>query len=453
MNNFAVKTVEELCEAGVLFPPMDGNHGGIHPKTADYVPSGIPFIMASDISNGRVNTETCAFLSLEHANRLRKGFSFSGDVLLTHKATIGRSAIVGQLNTPFIMLTPQVTYYRIKNADTLCNKYLYYYFNSKGFLDTLNQWSGAGSTRAYLGITGQRKLPIVLPPIEWQRSTVELLGSIDDKIELNRQMNETLEAMAQAIFRDWFVDFGPTRRKLNGATDPVTIMGGIVQGAEQAQALADLFPSALGDDGLPERWTEEQNGDVTVLLKRGITPSYVENGILVINQKCIRNGAVDLSIARRHDVMKRPPGDRLLQEYDVVVNSTGVGTLGRVATVRGLKEEATADSHVTICRADTSRVSKLVLSLFMEGQAALIETMGHGSTGQTELSPASLAALTLPLASDEVQLAFDKLVLPLRDLVTSNSEQSSTLAATRDLLLPKLMSGEICIGEAVEAAA
>ncbi len=453
MSDFLVKSVEDLCADGVLFSPMDGNHGGIHPKATDYVPTGIPFIMASDLINGQIDTKNCAFITPDQANRLRKGFSIKGDVLLTHKATIGRSAIVGNIDVPFIMLTPQVTYYRVKNPSILSNRYLYYYFNSKGFLDLFNQWSGAGSTRAYLGITGQKKLPVVVPPIEWQHHISEILGSLDDKIELNRQMNETLEAMAQAIFRDWFVDFGPTRRKLEGATDPIIIMGGLVQDSGQAQALADLFPAMFRDNGLPENWKEKQVGDVTVLLKRGLAPSYSDNGILVINQKCIRNKAVNLAAARRHDAAKRPAKDRLLEEYDVVVNSTGVGTLGRVATVRGLKEAATADSHVTICRANTSEVSKLILSLFMEGQEAFIETMGHGSTGQTELSPASLSAMVFPVAPEPVQLAFDNLVMPLRDLVTSNSEHSLTLAETRDLLLPKLISGEIRLGEAIEAAA
>jgi type I restriction enzyme S subunit len=85
----------------------------------------------------------------------------------------------------------------------------------------------------------------------------EILGALDDKIELNRRMNETLEAMAQAIFRDWFVDFGPTRRKLAGLTDPVEIMGGLVQDPGRAAEVAALFPAALGDSGLPEGWSEQ----------------------------------------------------------------------------------------------------------------------------------------------------------------------------------------------------
>ncbi len=305
-----------------------------------------------------------------------------------------------------------------------------------------------GSTIPKLSQSSLNRLMVPCPSLEEQMQIVQLLGSLDDKIELNRRMNGTLEAMAQAIFRDWFVDFGPTRRKLEGATDPLTIMGGLVQDTERAQVLADLFPATMGDDGLPEGWREKELGTLVVLLKRGLTPSYCDGGIPVINQKCIRNGQVNFAIARRHDSVKRPPKERALQEEDVLVNSTGVGTLGRVATVRGLKEEATADSHVTICRADADRISKVVFSLFLEGQQSLIETMGHGSTGQTELSPSSLAALRIPVAPSQIQKAFDEIAAPLRSKVTANTEQSLALAATRDLLLPKLMSGEIRLSEA-----
>src|SRR5690606_41426168 len=106
---------------------------------------------------------------------------------------------------------------------------------------------------------------ISVPDVITQLETGNLLGSLDDKIELNRRMNETLEAMAQAIFRDWFVDCGPTRRKLEGATHPVTIMCGLVTDPTRAQELADLFPATLGNDGLPEGWATERVDEVLEL--------------------------------------------------------------------------------------------------------------------------------------------------------------------------------------------
>ena len=197
-TNLKTYSVEELVKKSVLAPPIDGNHGAIHPKGADFLSFGIPFIMASDLKDGLVDIKSCAFISPKQAATLRKGFAKSGDVLLSHKATIGRTAIVGKLNTDFIVLTPQVTYYRVLNYNIINNRYLKYYFDSLLFQEILVSWANSGSTRAYIGITAQRKLPIVLPDIQTQISIGECIGSLDDRITLLRETNATLEAIAQA---------------------------------------------------------------------------------------------------------------------------------------------------------------------------------------------------------------------------------------------------------------
>ncbi len=97
-----------------------------------------------------------------------------------------------------IILTPQVTYYHVKKG--IYNKYLKYYFDTPKFQQIFNNWAGAGSTRAYLGITEQHKLPILLPPLTTQEKIVRVLSSLDDKIELNNRINQNLEQQAQAIF-------------------------------------------------------------------------------------------------------------------------------------------------------------------------------------------------------------------------------------------------------------
>lgn len=206
-------TVEELISEGVIAPPLDGNHGEIHPKAADFVVAGVPFIMASDMKDGRVDTINCSFISAAQASSLRKGFAKKGDVLLSHKATIGRTAIVEAFDGDFLVLTPQVTYYRVLDYQKLNNRYLKYYFDCRPFQEILAAWSGSGSTRAYLGITAQRKLPIVLPPIELQREIASVIGALDDRITLLRETNATLEAITQALFKSWFVDFDPVRAK------------------------------------------------------------------------------------------------------------------------------------------------------------------------------------------------------------------------------------------------
>lgn len=112
---------------------------------------------------------------------MRKGFSIAGDILLSHKATIGRTATVQENKYPFLVLTPQVTYYRVKDKQKLNNLYLKYYFDSQYFQSILQQWAGSGSTRAYIGITEQLKLPIILPDIDTQNEIVEIINRLDQK--------------------------------------------------------------------------------------------------------------------------------------------------------------------------------------------------------------------------------------------------------------------------------
>ena len=87
-------TVQELIDMGYIEAPIDGNHGSIHPKTSDYISKGVPFLMVNNMVDGTVDLENCAFISEKQAESLRKGFAHPGDVLLSHKATIGRTAIV-----------------------------------------------------------------------------------------------------------------------------------------------------------------------------------------------------------------------------------------------------------------------------------------------------------------------------------------------------------------------
>lgn len=208
MSKWRTTTIGQLVDEGVIYPPVDGNHGEIHPKSSDFVKNGIPFVMASDIVGSVVDLTNCKFISESRAQSLRKGFAVEGDVLLTHKATIGRTAIVPKIDMPYIMLTPQVTYYRVKCREVLDNKFLKYYFDFKPFQETLALWSGAGSTRAYLGITGQHNLTLRLPKaVDVQKKISAILYALDAKIDCNNRINAELEAMAKTLYDYWFVQF------------------------------------------------------------------------------------------------------------------------------------------------------------------------------------------------------------------------------------------------------
>ena len=204
-DGFELLTVNNLIEKKIIDKPLDGNHGEIHPKSEDYVVEGVPFIMASDIRNGTIDYTNCNFITRNQADSLRKGFAKNGDVLVTHKATIGRTAIVNYAQQPYIMLTPQVTYYRILNTKRLNNIYLKYYFDSELFQKTLHLWAGSGSTRAYLGITEQGKLPVIIPPIKKQEKIAAILSAFDERIENNKQRITLLGKISEEIYKEWFV--------------------------------------------------------------------------------------------------------------------------------------------------------------------------------------------------------------------------------------------------------
>ena len=201
------KSVGKLVTDGVLFKPFDGNHGEIHPKKSDYTDTGVPFVMARDLQYGLVDTEHCAFISRKLANSLRVGFAKDGDVLISHKGTIGRSAIVST-NDDYIMLTPQVTGYRVKDLSKLFNRFIRYYFMSPGFQRVVVAGAADGSTRAYIGITKQLTLPFLFPPLAEQKRTAAKLDELDPETQrlsrIYEQKLEALESLKKSILHEAF---------------------------------------------------------------------------------------------------------------------------------------------------------------------------------------------------------------------------------------------------------
>jgi type I restriction enzyme S subunit len=166
-----------------LLQIQDGNHGELHPTAVDYVSEGIPFLMANDIRHQNINLTSCKFITKELADSLRIGFSQSSDVLLTHKGTIGETALVPRdLSTPYVMLTPQVTYYR-SYSPKLIPRYLCYFFQSTAFKEQLTSLSVQQSTRDYVGITAQRELILSLPESWEQEQLVEYLDRETSKLD------------------------------------------------------------------------------------------------------------------------------------------------------------------------------------------------------------------------------------------------------------------------------
>lgn len=152
---------------------QDGNHGELHPTSADYVDDGIPFIMANNINDGEVDIRDCKFITKILADTLRVGFAKEGDVLLTHKGTIGRVGVIRRIPTDYLMLTPQVTYYRCSNR--ILNDFLRYVFESHYFQTELDIIASKGTTRDYVGLMAQNDLNLVLPRRDEQEQIVKVI--------------------------------------------------------------------------------------------------------------------------------------------------------------------------------------------------------------------------------------------------------------------------------------
>lgn len=194
-------------------------------------------------------------------------------------------------------------------------------------------------------------------------------------------------------------------------------------------------------DSVPEGWKLLHLSEVCQLICRGISPKYNEKGVsTVINQKCIRNMQVDMSFSRRQE--KPFPNELQLQNGDVVICSTGDGTLGRVGQINGDLPNTTFDSHVTLVRASEC-IGLNYIGRFLSGQEAYFVNMGNGSTNQKELSRSTIQELKVLVPTIDVRKKFEKNVQQYRNKLSVCNKQITLLREARDKLLPKLISGEI----------
>ena len=182
---------------------------------------------------------------------------------------------------------------------------------------------------------------------------------------------------------------------------------------------------------MADEWKSMKLAEASVLLSRGVTPSYTElGGMRVLNQKCVREQTVVYAAARRTDTQKKTvPEEKLLRTHDILVNSTGEGTLGRVAQVKTVLEPTTVDSHVTILRPNPMMVDPLFLGCLVRALQPTIERMAEGSTGQTELSRARLGELGIELPPRAEQAAIAAVLGALDDKIELNRRMNATLEA------------------------
>jgi type I restriction enzyme S subunit len=433
-DDWEVFTVEELVKNNILFSPKDGNHGNIHPKGEDFVENGIPFVMASDLMNGEVDYKNCKKITKKQAQSLQKGFAINGDILLSHKATIGRTAIV-KTDLEYILLTPQVTYYRVKNLEKLSQLYLYCLFNSPRYQEILKILAGGGSTRDYIGITAQGKIPILLPPKEEQNFIEGIYWCFDRKIENLRKQNETLETIAQTLFKHWFVDF----EFPNEDGKPYKSSGGAMERSE------------LGD--IPAGWSVGKVGDFCNVKHgyafKGEFITAEETAQILLTPGNFRIGGGFNSSKYKYYSDDDYDKDYILEAGDLIITMTDLSKEGDT-----LGYPAFVPKHGNNIFLHNQRIGKVIdsqIDLFFlffllcrrEYRSHILGTASGSTVRHT--SPSRILECKFTLPNKELLDNFSLVVSKLIRKTFANSEQIETLSKTRDVLLPKLISGQLRI--------
>ena len=404
--------------------------------------SGYPFLSFKDVFyNYFVPGSLESLVKTDERERQRCSVR-RGDVFLTRT-----SETMNELGMSCVALrdVPEATFngftkrLRPKREDAVLPEYAGYFFRSRGFREDVMSMTTM-STRASLNNEMLARLKIKLPPLSVQSAIGSMLLSLDDKIELNRRMNETLEAMARALFKDWFVDFGPTRAKMD------------VREPYLAPHLWDLFPDTLDDEGKPEGWktatldffTDLQNGYAFK------SKDWREIGVPVVKIGSVKSSVVDLNQVSYidHELADEKSNFRLNQG-DMLVGLTGyVGETGRIPPTDILPMLNQRVGRFLPSKAGVEFVYACVRRPEFKEFA---ELKAYGSA-QANVSTKDLLAYPLVNPGQEVISSFCKIASPLFEKMLTNLGLASSLAQTRDLLLPKLMSGEIRLRDAEKLA-
>jgi type I restriction enzyme S subunit len=271
-----------------------------------------------------------------------------------------------------------------------------------------------GATMTSLNQDIVSRITLPFPSYAAQKKIAAVLSAYDELMENNRRRIALLEKLSEEIYREWFVRLR-------------------FPGHEKVRLVK----------GVPEGWTRDAVSSFTLILRRGVAPVYDENGEgLAINQKCIRGGKLSLTDARKQsrDVAEA----RYVQVGDVLVNSTGEGTLGRVAQVFTSIDRAIVDSHVTIVRPKPD-VPMHYFGMTLRGWEPHLSIMGQGSTNQTELAPTTIGRLLILMPPQKLGERFEELVSPVFKQSEILRHQNAALRQTRDLLLPRLISGKLSV--------
>jgi len=431
--------VPDLIARGQLFIG-----DGYRAKNEELSTDGLPFARAGNIDGGFHFLDADCF-PLENIDRVGNKVSEPGDVVFTSKGTVGRFAFVRR-GTPRFVYSPQLCFWRSLDPTVIEPRFLYYWMLGREFFIQFKGVAGQTDMAEYVSLRDQRRMQITLPSQDEQQAIAHILGTLDDKIDLNRRMNETLEAIARALFKSWFVDFDPVRAKAEGY-DP-----GL------PKPLADLFPDSFEDSELgeiPKGWTIKAAGDVAERIAMGPFGSsikvetFVRAGVPIISGQHLREFMLkDTAFNFITEEHAKRLANAMVGPGDVVF--THAGNIGQVAFIPGSSryERYIISQRQFFMRCDLSQITPTFIALYfssVEGRHRLLENTSSSGVPSIARPVTYLRSLRLVVPRKTVLDAFEQLVRPFLLQLRQNMDNIVALARVRDTLLPKLISGEVSV--------
>ena len=396
-----------------------------------FVPDGIPIISGQHLHRVKIDEAPgFNFITKEHAQRLANANVQRGDVVFTYAGNIGQASYIPEDSQFERYVISQRQFYMRCDRSKVIPEYVALYFKSpEGRHKLLANSSQVGVPMIARPVTYLRSIEIPIPPLPEQQAIAHALGTLDDKIELNRRMNRTLEEMARAIFKDWFVDFGPTRAKIEG------------QEPYLPPELWDLFPDQLVDSELgeiPEGWETKPLDEIATFLNGLAFQKYPPNegpSLPVIKIAQLRAGHTQGADSASVDV----PSKYHIHDGDVLFSWSG--SLELDIWTGG---EGALNQH--LFKVDSDVYPKWLyyhwvreyLQVFRAIAADKATTMGH-------IQRRHLSESHTVLPDSAALEAMNRLMLPLLDKSAALRMTSRTVALLRDALLPQIMSGDISI--------
>jgi type I restriction enzyme S subunit len=430
-GEWTLHQVSELIERGAL---VVGD--GYRAKNSELAESGLPFARAGNINAGfRFDGADC--FPQEDLDRVGSKVSLPGDVVFTSKGTVGRFGFV-RPDTPRFVYSPQLCFWRSVDRELIDPRFLSFWMFGREFFVQFKGVAGQTDMAEYVSLQDQRRMQITLPPLPEQRAIAHILGTLDDKIELNRRMSETLENMARALFKSWFVDFDPVRAKSEGR-DP-----GL------PQPLADLFPDSFEDSELgeiPKGWGGGRFGDVVEQLRDQENPlSSPEALFHHFSLPAFDEGQspkAEYGESIKSQKSRVPTGVVLLSKLNPEIERVWL------VDVRPF-ERAVCSTEFLVLRARSPFTRSFVYCLarsplFRQQIEGLVTGTSKSHQRAQVGSILDLAVVAPPLS---VVAAFDRSAESLLARTLKCRQETRTLTALRDTLLPKLISGELRVRDA-----